>query len=395
MGVAHERQRAVDKAQKVFRHGASTTASGEKEKAVAVLIGLCQKHRLVLSDLDPQFPARLDVELLRVRIGLVQATVKGTDKAGPQPRRQAGSGPSAGAASRPGTGSQDVLFRTMGADERRRCLQGPMFSQGLLHAVKNTDAYLRLLTEMRSLNASNMGRGLSEHELLRWLERALTRQGSSVTCRTSSNSVFDDIAAYCRSHYLAESEQHRQAEQRRSADQEKRRNEEARRQAEEARAKRERQAAEQRRQAARRAQERERPAPQDRGEAEVGGGTPNGRGGAFSGPAGDVDTFVHAFENPAEAKLYFKVARRQVEAEANVRSFTRQERFYVELRGPASLKESVDRVYLQVLHDLQIAASAIRTEAARAREEAVRQAEAAYARQCEQAFQVAVDSYTA
>lgn len=66
MGVMMERERAVEKARKVFRHGASTTADGEKEKSVAVLITLCQKHQLVLHDLDPQFPRRLDIALLRV-----------------------------------------------------------------------------------------------------------------------------------------------------------------------------------------------------------------------------------------------------------------------------------------------------------------------------------------
>lgn len=101
------------------------------------------------------------------------------------------------------------------------------------------------------------------------------------------------------------------------------------------------------------------------------------------------------FDHTAEAELYLKVARRRMGPEARLRSFTRQGRSHIELTASPVVRASVESAYLQALHDLQMAASTIRAEADRLRDEAIRQAQAAHARQCEQAFQAAVDSYTA
>lgn len=399
MNVTPEREWAVDKARKVFRHGASTTANGEKEKAVAVLTALCRKHELVLHDLDPQFPRRLDVALLRVKIGLPQDMASASGPSDGHQQRQTGPGTGRGTGDQAGSrGSgtsgqqqaggngtgygranasaafQDVLFRDMGVAERKRWLQGPMFGQGILRAIRDTGAYTRLLAEARSLNASNVGAGLSEPELMRWFEAVLSRQGSSAPCKPGSRTIFDDLAAYCRAQYLAETEQ-----QRRKA-------EEARRQAEVAGREREREAAEQRRRASSARRERERKAAADPG----GFGKSNGAHRQSNGSA----TFTRTFEHPAEAQLYLKVAQRRMGGEANLRSLIRRGHLDVEFSGSAALAKSVDSAYRRALHDLQMAASTIRAEAARVRDEAIRRAETAYAQQCEQAFQVAVDRYT-
>ena len=170
--MTQAQEQARDKARKVFRHGTSTTARGEKEKAVAVLIGLCRKHHLVLYDLDPRFPRRVDIALLRAEIGLGPAPTAAPDAAhGPQPG-SSGTSRSAGAA---GSGAssagergdeksetQDVLFREYSLAERQRRLQGAMFSQGILSAIRHTTADTRLMSELRSLNSSNVGGGMGE-----------------------------------------------------------------------------------------------------------------------------------------------------------------------------------------------------------------------------------------
>ncbi|MDL2345580.1 hypothetical protein QOL99_15695 [Deinococcus sp. MIMF12] len=393
MGVMQERERAVDRARKVFRHGASTTASGEKEKCVGVLVELCQKHRLVLHDLDPQFPRRLDIALLRVKIGLAGATPSAPGGAhGHQrpagPGTRPGTRPSGGSGAQGpgraaaggyqrGTGAdpREVLFRAMGAPARKRWLQGPAFSQGLRRGLGHTGAYERLLAEVRSLNTSNVGAGLSEPELLRWFEAVLSRQGSSVPCKPSSTTIYDDLATYCRAQYLAETEQRRQEAQRRKAEEERRR-------AREVRAEQDRKAAEQRRKVAEERRARERAADQ-------------GGPGRTAEPAYGAVAFSRGFEHPAEAQLYLKVARRWVGPGANLRSSTRLGRWHVEFTGSPAVRAAVESAYVHALHDLQLAAATIRAEAARRRDEALRQVEAAYSQQCEEAFQVAVESYTA
>lgn len=427
----------MDKARKVFRHGVSTTAQGEKEKSLAVLSGLCQRHSLVLFDLDPQLPRRLDLPLLRVKIGLAPVGTSGQaaqptgaeqrareqesrrqwdEKAARERQRKDDEARAQAAQQREreeqarkrreeharqkaeyqrqqeqkaATASADpevLLFRHLGAAERKRWLHGPMFSQGLLHAIRNTSAYRRLLAEVHSLDVSNVGVGLGDKELMSWLDKALSRQGSRVKCKHGSETIFDDVLAYCRFEYMSATEERRQAAQRRKAQEEQRRAEEARRQKAEADRERERTAAEQLRREQEARWDRDRRAAQEQRAATATG--------ASRAEAGTTE-YTRAFEDRAQARLYFKVARRQVGTQGDVKGTEANGRFTVSLVVTAALKEGVDRAFRQALYDLQLAAAAIRTEAARARDEAVRQAEAAYTRQCERAFQVAVEQYRA
>lgn len=391
--MTQARERALNRARKVFRHGASTTAHGEKIKCVGVLVELCEKHQLLLHDLDPQFPRRWDPDLLRVRIGLVESKPSGagtpsepprsphgsasrtTAGFGPRGQRQASADP-AGQHRDPGGDFRAALYRTMGAAERARWLQGPAFSQGIRNGLQSTGADERLLAEIRSLNTSNMGMQLSEAELVRWFNVTLSRPGAAVTCTPRSRTIYDDLAADCRARYLTETEQRRRAAQRRKAEDERQR-------AEATRAERERQAAEQRRKAAEKRRMRE-PQP-----------TRQAGAGRAAQPQDGAVTFTRSFEHPAEAQLYLKVAGRHIGPEANVRLLTREARCYVELLCSPATWTALEHAYLQVLHDLQMAAATIRAEAARQRDETIRQARVTYEEQCEEAFEVAVRSYTA
>jgi hypothetical protein len=391
--MTQEQERARDRARKVFQLGASTTAQGEKEKAVAVLMGLCHQHQLVLYDLNVQFPKRLDLALLRAKIGLAPASA-GESRVTQSPQqpndpatRRGANAPGSTASTASGSGQanadvQNALFRNQSPAERQRQLQGPMFSQGMLRPMRHTTTYTRLLTELHSLNSSNVGVGLSDTALVGWYEKVLSQPGSCVPCKSTSKTIFDDLAAYCRAQYLAETEQQRQDTQRRKAD-------EGRRRAEAAKQEQERSMADQRRREEEARKTRARQAADERRAA--GSGKSSDVHGQSPGPT----TFTQVFEHQAEAELYLKVAQRRVGPEGNLKSFREQERFYVEFGGSAALHESVEVTYRQTLYDLQMAVSTIRAEAGRAREEAIRQAEAAYVQQCKQALQAAVDGYTA
>lgn len=375
MGM-QERERVLEKARKVFLHGVSTQATGEKEKCVGVLVRLCQDHRLVLHDLDPQMPGRFDIALLRTRIGLGRSvsapggSAQGRPPTGAAARTASDAGKEAG----PGRRDQghDLLLRTMGIPERRRWFQNPALDRGIRHAVQAAGAYGRLLDEVRSLNVSNMGIGLLEHELTDWFDALLARPGSTVPSRPDSRTIFDDLAAHCRAQYLAETERRRQAARRRKAEEERRRSEEAQ-------VEREREAADRLR--------REREERRARDRSDVGQAGAARRDGPF--------TFARSFEHPAEARLYLKVAERRMGSGGTVRSLTRQGRLHTELRCTPAVRDEIEAAYVDTLRDLQLAASMIRAEAARRRDEAIREAEESCTRACERAFDAAVENYNA
>lgn len=382
MGM-QERERAVEKARKVFLLGVSTQATGEKEKCVGVLVQMCRDHRLVLHDLDPQMPGRFDITLLRIRFGLDRAaapagSAQGRPTTGAAARTAGDTGSRTGGGSGQGRGStgpqhpQDRIFRTMGLPDRRRWFQDPSLDRGIRHAAQAAGAYARLLGEARSLNASPMGIGLQEHELAVWLDALLDRPGSTVPSRSDSRSIFDDLAAHCRAQYLAETERRRQAAQRRRAEEERRRREAVR--------------AEWERQAADRLQ-REREERRTRERTDVG---PPGAA-RRDGPV----TFGRSFEHPAEARLYVRVAERRMGPGGTVRALTRQGRPHTELRCEQAVRDEIEAAYLDALRDLRLAAAMIRDEAGRQRDEAIAQAAQRYARACEQALDAAVDNYTA
>ncbi|WP_189066439.1 hypothetical protein [Deinococcus seoulensis] len=376
-----ERERAVEKARKVFLLGVSTQATGEKEKCVGVLVQMCRDHRLVLHDLDPQMPGRFDITLLRIGIGLDRAAAPAGSAQG-RPTTGAASRTAGDAGSRTAGGSgqgrgrtgpqypQDLIFRTMGLPERRRWFQDPLLDRGIRHAVQAAGAYGKLLGEVRSLNASNMGIRLPEQELTDWFEALLDRPGSTVPSRSDSRTIFDDLAAHCRALYLAETERRRQAAQRRRAEEEQRRREAAR--------------AERERQAADRLQ-REREERRTRERADV--GQPGGA--RRDGPV----TFGRSFEHPAEARLYVRVAERRMGPGGTVRALTRQGCPHTELRCERAVRDEIEAAYLDALRDLQLAASMIRAEAARRRDETIREAEESCNRACERAFDAAVENY--
>lgn len=354
-----DRERGIQKAQKVFALGVATPYMGEKESCLQRLWSLMQLHTLLLSDLDARFPRRQDQAFLRLKFGLT------TTGAGPTPS----SGQSASAGSRPrnpGKGknkkapgqqtagknmpSEELLFRTMPVGERKRWLHGPRFSQGLLQIVKITTAYSRLLKEVRALNSSNLGIGWTERELLQWLDRVLSRQGSRVECLARSQTIFEDLRAYCRSSYAADTAQQRKAQEQRRQQQE-----EARQQAEKA-------------QRAAAAQEEE---------------------------ESDWFEFEMAFNELAEARLYMKVVRRLAGELSEISSHSRHKQFFVKFTGTEDLDANVAQAYARALYDLQQAAEMIRLQAGHARDETIRRAETDYETACAQAFQVAVDHYRA
>jgi hypothetical protein len=349
-----DRERGIQKARKVFALGVATPYRGEKESCLQRLWSLLQLHTLLLSDLDAKFPRRQDQAFLRLKFGLLSAEAGQTPSsgqsasAGPRPQKP-GKGKNKKA---PGQNtasenmpSEELLFRAMVAAERKRWLHGPRFSQGLLQIVRNTTAYPRLLKEVRALNRSNLGLGWTERDLLEWLDKVLSRQGSRVECLARSQTIFEDLLAYCRLSYTADTAQERKAQEQ----------EEARQQAEEA-------------QRAAAAQEDE---------------------------EGDWFEFEMAFDELAEARLYMKVVRRLAGEVSEISSYSRHKQFFVKFTGTDDLDANVAQTYAQALYDLQRAADRIRLQAGHARDEAIRRVETDYETACAQAFQVAVDHYRA
>ncbi|GGO29907.1 hypothetical protein [Deinococcus humi] len=363
--MATDRQKAIDKAVKVFRQGVSTGHAGEKLKCVQVLSRLSERHGLMLCDIDASLPRRWDAELLRIKIGLVVVSAS-----------------AAGAGGGQGTANVDLeslLFQHLDVAERKRRLQGPLFSQGVFKAVERTSAYTRLLAEAHSLDRSNVGVGLGDQELMTWLDRALSRQGSRVESRPTSHTIFEDLVAYCRAGYMTETGERRKAEQHRQRQEQRQQAEAERKRAEAQRRDRERQAAEDRRKREQREAERVRRENEGRGHLDD-----------------EAEVFAMAFDERAVARLYLKVARQQVGTRGTVKPVTAATgQLVVKLLVTAALKDDVDLAFRKALHDLQVAAARVRDEAARNRDEAVRRAEAAYASECELAFERVVDRYVA
>ncbi|MFC4638846.1 hypothetical protein [Deinococcus hohokamensis] len=355
-----ERERAIEKARKVLTLGVSTTYVGEKEACLQRLITLLRTHDLLLSHLDPRFPRRMDELVLRQKLGLLpeppdQAAGSGQ---GATPR----SSSSAAGPGRPQVDPETILFLPMTAAERRKWLRGPVFSQGLLRVVRDTSAYPRLLADARALDRSNLGVGLSDQDLMGWLDRVLSRQGSRVDCKPRSSTIFDDLMTYCRAAFTADTRDLRQAAQQRRAQ-------------EEARA-REHQAQERRRR-----QDQERQARQQQEEA---------RRAAQAHDWHDVEV---EFDDLTEARLYLKVVRRLSNDSNRVASAARDRKYVVRFSGPGRLERRVDQTYARALAELQQAAEQLRLEAAHRRNEAIRQAEAEYEAACARAFQVTVEHY--
>ncbi|CAM3411169.1 hypothetical protein DEDE109153_15790 [Deinococcus deserti] len=409
-GSRTDRQRAVDKAVKVYRQGVSTPHSGEKRKCLQVLLRLVEPHGVMLSELDSSLPRRWDMELLEIRLGLADAPgpSHGSEQRSARPgssRAQAspGRGQPAAGGQKHGTSASTVdfevlLFQHLSGAERRRLLHGPRFSQGLFQAVRGTSAYSRLLAEAHALDVSNIGVRLGDQTLMQWLDRILSRQGSRVKCRAAAQTIYDDLVSYCRLEYVTYTREDRQATQRDQSQEEARRVGEARRQAAEARRDRERRAQSRRRKAeeARHARGGESASQQSAG-TRTSSQEPFGTADQSRRPSATTQesvVFFREFHHLAEARLYLRVARLQVGLQGHVRSFSRNRVFVVELVVPSTLKEAVDLSYQRALSALQGAAERIRAEAAAARDEAIRQAEAAYAEQYEQAFEIAVERYT-
>ncbi|MFD2608739.1 hypothetical protein ACFSR9_04700 [Deinococcus taklimakanensis] len=401
-----DKAKAIDKARKTFRHGLSTTAPGEKQKAHGVIANLCAKYKLVLHDIDPQLPKRFDAEVLRVKLGLAQAAAGTTsDKsasaaaaasasAGRHGKRQDGpkQGASAGAGgqrSKSGAGHADgqrgtggrskdpnvLLFQPLSLAEREKLLKGPLFSQGILHFVRGSTAYIQLLAEMHSLNRSNVGVTWSDKTLMAWLDRILARQGSMVIPLRDAATLYEDLQRYCRSQYVSETrdeaERKRQAKAREDKDRQERE-----------------QYAQAQERARRVAQERQRHQDEQRWQEQQ-------RQAAQAASDTLREFKAKGFDVKAEAQLYLKIVRRVIKEHTLIKSVSRGAQYFVEFKGTSADVTKIDALYERASHDLQQAAERIRAEAARTRDEAVKRAEAAYAAQCAQAFEEAVKQYRA
>ncbi|MFC4425023.1 hypothetical protein [Deinococcus navajonensis] len=252
----------------------------------------------------------------------------------------------------------------MAAADRKKWLHGPLFSQGLLRVVRETSAYARLLADARALDRSNLGVGLSDQDLMQWLDKVLSRQGSRVDCKARSRTIFDDLMTYCRQAFTAHTRELREAAQRRRAQEEA----QARHQQAEERRRRQ----DQERQARRQREEERRRAAQAQQEW--------------------LDYEVE-FDDLAEARLYLKVVRRLADESNRVSSAFRERKYVVRFSGTERLEARVDQTYARAFADLQQAAERLRIEAAHRRDETIRQAEAAYEAECARAFRLTVEHF--
>lgn len=271
---------------------------------------------------------------------------------------------------------------------------------GILNAVRETSAYTKLRAEVKSLDQSKIGVNLGDLELTKLLESILARQGSCVEPLAAASTLFEDLATYCRAEYLSATASQRGASQRKKAQEEARAREneaaEGRRREAEAQRARQRQEAEARRREEEARWDRDRRAAQQQHTADAGSfGKSNGAYWQTGGTERGTAEYTRDFEDRAEARLYYKVAKRHVNTQGSVKGTEANGQFTVKLVVTAALKDSVDRAYRQALYDLQVAAATIRAEAARTRDEAVERAEAEYTLRCERAFQVAVEQYRA
>lgn len=375
------REKAIEKARKVFALGVSTPFPGEKENCCKRLLDLMRAHRLVLHDLDRALPKRLDEALLRTRMGLKSGAKETAGKQEPQDSRKGPKEPRdpdpGSKRTRVSSDPEVVVFQHLRAVERRRVLSSAMFSRGIGQAIQGTSAYPRLLAEVHALNRSPDGEKLSDRELMDWLDRALKRQGSKVKVRATSSTIFEDLVAYCREEYQTDMTARRAAQARQAAEEKRRARAEAARKRREAQ-ERKRQEQEAREKAQREEEERRRAAAEAEQEFE----------------------WEITFEVRAEAHLYRKIAQHELDAVAAWSGLTSQARvvkrgdeYVVKLTETEAFVEALDRKYAQVLRDLKQAAEGIKAEAARARDEAIAEAHAAYEEACEQALTVAVKHY--
>ncbi len=404
--------------------GISTPYAGEKEKCLRSLTVLLQQHSLVLFDLDPKLPKRLDLTLLSVHIGLTvvaggasgqgaghkgaksQGSTKGTQGAGNsqgsqgqdrrhgsshqgsagtsgQQRNKGGAGQNSGQRAS-GKASQDpdvLLFQHLPSAERKKLLHGPLFSQGILHFVRNSSAYLQLLAEMHSVNKSNLGVGWTDKNLMTWLERILARQGSKVKCHHGSNTLLDDLKSYCRFEYVAETRAQRHAAEQQRQERERQARAQQEREQQEAAQRQARREADERKRREEEARKREAEEARQQADAEHDDAL--------------YEFEAEAFDVKAEAQLYLKIVRRVIKDHTRIKSVSRGAQFFVEFTGTNADAAKIDELYDSAFHDLEQAAERIRAEAARTREEAIRRAEAAYAAQYAQAFEEAVKQYRA
>ena len=242
---------------------------------------------------------------------------------------------------------EEVLFGHFDADTRKRLLGGPMFSRGIYRALEGTSAYARLLAELSQLDRSAKGVRLGDTALVAWLRPNLARQGSTITTKRASLTVFDDLLAACRFEYLQHVAPLREKARQRAA-------EEAKRQAEADRQARARQA-------------------------------------SYAHEEGT--RFSRSFDELQEARLYLKVAQSRLGARGGVRSYSKGTQYFVDMTTSAEVQAGIDLSFRTALHDLQVAALSLRTEAARVRDEALRRAHEHYELQCERAFQTVVERY--
>ncbi|MDK2011871.1 MULTISPECIES: hypothetical protein [unclassified Deinococcus] len=255
-----------------------------------------------------------------------------------------------------------MLFQHLSAEQRKKVMHGPLFSRGIMSQVQGTSAYGRLLAELSHLDTSTSGVQLGDRELLSWLTGVLGRQGSTVQPKHGSNTIFDDILAHCRFTYAQRAEQVRQ--------------ERARQKAEEAKQK----AAD---------DAKRRAAAAGSGQSSYGR---HGTGSSYR-EAYQEPKFIKSFDDMQEARLYLHLARLHLGGQNGVRSYSKYDKWHVELTTTAGVRDDVDLAFRRALHEVQFQAMNNRVEAARERDEAIRQANEEYERLSARAFRSAVDAY--
>lgn len=218
------REQSVSKARKVFALGVSTTYAGEKEICFQRLSKILQQQNMVLFDLDTQLPKRLDLAVLRVKMGLEPAASGRASSTAGGSQSAAGSGRASQQQTRTESfgvrfTSQDpevVLWTHLSPTERRRLLDSSLFGS-LWATVRNTSAYPRLLSALREYDLSSDGYRLGDTFILELVRRTLLRSGNGVSCAYRTQTVFDDLLGFCLAGYKrdADGQRFRQAQQQR------------------------------------------------------------------------------------------------------------------------------------------------------------------------------------
>lgn len=199
----------------------STAFPGEKEACLQRLVVLLQQHNLVLYDLNSQFPKRLDLALLRVKIGLAPmvAGTAGGQQAGQKTGAASGTGAHSGTNGQGASKSSGQTFNSQDPEvmlwahllpiERRRLLDGPIFAGNMLSVVRGTTAYPRLLSALREHDLSKAGFQLGDAFIVVCLEEVLKRAGNTVSCAFKPRTIFDDLVGFCVAGYRKLAEQRR------------------------------------------------------------------------------------------------------------------------------------------------------------------------------------------